>query len=72
MIVASSPLKEGWLFFVYSSITLVNHCKNEVNLRCAFPKLKTTAKSVQTTAEVCADYTCSLYRLQLKSPESTT
>ena len=83
---ARSPLKEGWLFFVYSSITLVNHCKNEVNLRCAFPKLKTTAKSVQTTAksvqttaksvqttaEVCADYTCSLYRLQLKSPESTT
>ena len=37
----------------------------------AFPKLKTSAKSVQTTAEVCADYTCSLYRLQLKSPEST-
>ena len=37
-----------------------------------FPKLKTSAKSVQTTAEVCADYTCSLYRLQLKSPESTT
>ena len=34
--------------------------------------LETTAKSVQTTAEVCADYTCSLYRLQLKSPESTT
>ena len=28
------------------------------------PKLKTTAKSVQTTAEVCADYTCSLYRLR--------
>ena len=38
----------------------------------AFPKLKTSAKSVQTSAEVCADYTCSLYRLQLKSPESTT
>ena len=69
---ASSPLKESWLFFVYFSITLVNHCKNEVNLRCAFPKLKTSVKSVQTTAEVCADYTCSLYRLQLKSPESTT
>ena len=26
--------------------------------------LETTAKSVQTTAEVCADYTCSLYRLR--------
>ena len=37
-----------------------------------FLKLKTSAKSVQTTAEVCADYMCSLYRLQLKSPESTT
>ena len=36
-----------------------------------FPKVKTSAKSVQTTAEVCADYTCSLYRLRLKSPEST-
>ena len=36
-----------------------------------FPILKTSAKSVQTTAEVCADYTCSLYRLQLKAPEST-
>ena len=39
---------------------------------CTLPKVKTTAKSVQTTAEVCADYTCSLCRLQLKSPESTT
>ena len=38
----------------------------------AFPILKTSAKSVQTTAEVCADYTCSLCRLQLKSPENTT
>ena len=35
----------------------------------ALPILKTSAKSVQTTAEVCTDYTCSLYRLQLKSPE---
>ena len=38
----------------------------------ALPKPKTSTKSVQTTAEVCADYTCSLDRLQLKSPESTT
>ena len=45
---------------------------HEEKTRLAFPKLKTSAKSVQTTAEVCADYTCSLYRLQLKSPESTT
>jgi len=29
-----------------------------------FPKLKTSAKSVQTTAEVCADYGWSLYRLR--------
>ena len=55
MIVASSPLR-GLAIFVYSSITLVNHCKNEANLRCAFPKVKTSAKSVQTTAEVCTDY----------------
>ena len=45
---------------------------DEVKIKPKFPILKTTAKSVQTTAEVCADYTCSLYRLQLKSPESTT
>ena len=45
---------------------------HEEKTRLAFPKLKTSAKSVQTTAEVCADYTCSLYRLRLKSPESTT
>ena len=45
---------------------------HEEKTRPAFPKLKTSAKSVQTTAEVCADYTCSLYRLQLKSPKSTT
>ena len=38
---------------------------HEEKTRLAFPKLKTSAKSVQTTAEVCADYTC-------KSPESTT
>ena len=36
------------------------------------PILETSAKSVQTKAEVCTDYTCSLYRLHLKSPESTT
>ena len=45
---------------------------NAHKMMLALPKLKTSAKSVQTTAEVCADYTCSLYRLQLKSPESIT
>ena len=45
---------------------------HEEKTKLAFPKLKTSVKSVQTTAEVCADYTCSLYRLRLKSPESTT
>ena len=43
-----------------------------MKIKHALPILKTSAKSVQTTAEVCADYTCSLYRLQLKSPESAT
>ena len=43
---------------------------NSLKILPMFPKLKTSAKSVQTSAEVCADYTCSLYRLQLKSPES--
>ena len=45
---------------------------NTPEIVLTLPILKTSAKSVQTTAEVCADYTCSLYRLQLKSPESTT
>ena len=29
---------------------------HEEKTRFAFPKLKTSAKSVQTSAEVCADY----------------
>ena len=35
------------------------------------PILKTTAKAVQTTRVVCTNFSRSLYRLQLKSPEST-
>ena len=31
------------------------------------PNLQTSAKSVQTTAEVCTDYTCSLQKLQLSA-----
>ena len=38
----------------------------------ALPKLKTSARSVQTTRVVCTNFSRSLYRLQLKSPESTT
>ena len=34
--------------------------------------LKTSAKSVQTTRVVSSNFSRSLYRLQLKSPESTT
>ena len=30
----------------------------------AFPILETSAKSVQTSAVVCTDYTCSLHRLR--------
>ena len=33
------------------------------------PILKTSAKSVQTTRVVSSNFSCSLYRLQLKSPE---
>ena len=43
-----------------------------LKMELALPKLKTTAKSVQTTRVVCTNFSCSLYRLQLKSPESTT
>ena len=58
------------ILFCYSSIE--NPLLRVGKVVRKLPKLKTSAKSVQTTAEVCADYTCSLYRLQLKSPESTT
>ena len=51
-------------------LTYIDYSAHKMIL--TLPKLKTSAKSVQTTAEVCADYTCSLYRLQLKSPESIT
>ena len=54
------------------SQTIVNTQAKKRKTKRTFPKLKTSAKSVQTTAEVYTDYTCSLYRLQLKSPESTT
>ncbi len=37
----------------------------------AQPKVKTSAKFVQTTRVVCTDFSRSLYKLQLKSPEST-
>ena len=58
---------------VVDTITELTHIDYRVlKMELTLPKLKTSAKSVQTTAEVCADYTCSLYRLQLKSPESTT
>jgi len=36
------------------------------------PILKTSAKSVQTTRVVSSNFSRSLFRLQLKSPESTT
>jgi|GEM_PF-4990576 len=32
-----------------------------------FPILETSAKSVQTSAVVCTDYTCSLHRLGLSA-----
>ncbi len=38
-------------------------------MELALPKLKTSAKSVQTTRVVSSNFSRSLYRLQLKSPE---
>ena len=57
MIIASPPLRRAGYSFVSIKHSEKNRCENEVKIVCAFPKLKTTAKSVQTTAEVCADYT---------------
>ena len=70
-------LRNEVAYFLYNRYRIFSRKAHQISelheekTRLAFPKLKTSAKSVQTTAEVCADYTCSLYRLQLKSPEST-
>ena len=42
---------------------------SEKKINPAFPKLKTSAKSVQTSAVVCTNFSRSLYRLQLKFAE---
>ena len=46
--------------------------KYEGKIFSTLPILQTSAKYVQTTRVVCTNFSCSLYRLQLKSPESTT
>ena len=45
---------------------------NAHKMMLALSKLKTSAKSVQTTRVVSSNFSRSLYRLQLKSPESIT
>ena len=42
---------------------------NEEKTSLALPKVKTSAKSVQTTRVVCTNFSRSLYRLQLKFEE---
>ena len=41
----------------------------ERKIKTALPKVKTSAKSVQTTRVVCTNFSRSLYRLQLKFAE---
>ena len=41
---------------------------NTPEIVLTLPILKTSAKSVQTTRVVSSNFSCSLYRLQLKSP----
>ena len=55
MIVASPPLRG--LAILLSVYYALKFSDKRSKIVCAFPKLKTSAKSVQTTAEVCADYT---------------
>ena len=45
------------------SQTIVNTQAKERKTKRTFPKLKTSAKSVQTSAEVCADYGWSLQKV---------
>ena len=42
---------------------------HERKIKTALPKVKTSAKSVQTTRVVCTNFSRSLYRLQLKFAE---
>ena len=65
---ASVVLCNGLLMHLPCTNVRMSGCKIVI----AWPILKTSARSVQTSAEVCADYGWSLYRLQLKSPKSTT
>ena len=44
-------------------------CYNTPKIVLMLPILKTSAKSVQTTRVVSSNFSCSLFRLQLKSPE---
>ena len=44
-------------------------CYNTPKIVVMLPILKTSAKSVQTTRVVSSYFSCSLFRLQLKSPE---
>ena len=43
----------------------------ERKIKTALPKVKTSAKSVQTTRVVCTNFSRSLYRLQLKFAEES-
>ena len=43
-------------------------CYNTPKIVLMLPILKTSAKSVQTTRVVSSNFSCSLFRLQLKSP----
>ena len=58
------------LIYTITELTYIDYNAHKTML--ALPKLKTSAKSVQTTRVVYTNFSCSLYRLQLKSPESTT
>ena len=51
------------IFYYFDAVALTN---NYLKISRAFPILKTSAKSVQTTRVVCTNFSRSLYRLQLK------
>ena len=53
----------------FLDIKVVKHLSRKRKAEGTFPKLKTSAKSVQTSAVVCTNFSRSLYRLQMKFAE---
>ena len=62
----SSTSSQSIYFIILMRLPYTNVRESICEIVIAFPKVKTSAKSVQTTRVVCTNFSRSLYRLQLK------